>query len=138
LKPSAANKNKKGERGSPWRRPRSIGNSYVGLPLTRTDDVAVPTHSKIHFRQRVGKFIFIITSSRYFKSTESYAFSKSTLNIISSLSRRLTSSTTSLAIKIPSKICFSWIKDDWVSETTLPITYAVCLLKPYINIPLKK
>jgi hypothetical protein len=100
----------------------SIGNSSVGQPFSSTDAVAMPTHSNIHFLQRVGKFILAITESRYLKSTESYAFSKSTLNKSNSLFNRLASSTASFAIKIPSKIYFPLIKADWDSETTLPIT----------------
>jgi len=99
-----------------------MGNSFVGDPFTRTEAVAVPTHSDIHFRHKVGKFIWLITTSRYFKSTESCAFSKSTLNINISFFIRLASSTTSFAIRMPYKICFPWIKADWDSDTTLPIT----------------
>ena len=39
--PSTAIKNRKGEKGSPCLNPRSNLNSYVGLPLTRTEAVGL-------------------------------------------------------------------------------------------------
>jgi len=62
LNPLAANKNRNGERGSPCLRPLSMENSSVGHPLTSIEADAVPTHSFIHLRQRVGKFMFYITT----------------------------------------------------------------------------
>jgi len=62
--PSATNKNKKGERGSPWRRPRCKGNSYVGLPFTIIEAVAVLTHYFIHFLHNTGNAILFITVSK--------------------------------------------------------------------------
>ncbi|MCI69536.1 hypothetical protein A2U01_0090798 [Trifolium medium] len=63
-KPSAANKKRKGDNGSPCLKPRSRGNSSVGLPLTKTDAVAMQTHSLIHFLHRVGNDILPMKSSR--------------------------------------------------------------------------
>jgi len=41
LNPSAAKRNKKGERGSPCLRPLSKENSSVGDPFTKTEAVAI-------------------------------------------------------------------------------------------------
>ena len=120
--PFAANKNKKRDKSSSWCKPRSRGKSSVGLPFTETDAVAVPTHSLIHLRHNVRNDILPITSSRYPQSTESYTFSKFTLNNKRSFLDFQASSTTSLAIKIPSRICLFLTNADWIFDTTLPIT----------------
>jgi hypothetical protein len=76
----------------------------VGLPLTRTEAVAVVTHSFIHFLHNTGNPILCITVTKYTQSTESNVFSKSNSNIISSFFHLQASSTTSLAIRTPSRI----------------------------------
>jgi hypothetical protein len=39
--------NRKGDKGSPYLKPFSIGNSVVGEPFTRTDTLAVEIHCLI-------------------------------------------------------------------------------------------
>lgn len=128
---SQQKKKKKRERGSPWRNPLSKENSSVGLPLTKIEAVAVETHSLIHFLQRTGNDILSMTASRYPQSTESYAFSKSTLNNKSSLLNLDASSTTSFAIRIPSRICLLRTKADCSSDTTVPITWRNLLARTF-------
>nr|ABD28721.2 hypothetical protein MtrDRAFT_AC149206g36v2 [Medicago truncatula] len=65
LRPSATMKKRKGKIGSPCHNPLSNLNSLIGHPFTRTDAEAAVKHSMIHFHQRVGKFILIITTCRY-------------------------------------------------------------------------
>jgi len=57
FKPSATNKKRKWERGSPYRKPLSIRNSSVGLPLTNTEAEDVQIHSFIHFLHKLVKDI---------------------------------------------------------------------------------
>lgn len=81
LSPSAAIRNKKGERGSPCLNPRSNMNSPEALPLTETLAEAEVMQVPIHLSHCPGKSIFLIISNKYTQSTESKAFAKSTLKI---------------------------------------------------------
>lgn len=55
LKPSATIRNRKGDNGSPCLRLRLRWNSLEGLPLTRTEDDAIDTHSITHFLHNPSK-----------------------------------------------------------------------------------
>ncbi|KAJ0857458.1 hypothetical protein HanRHA438_Chr13g0590401 [Helianthus annuus] len=54
---SIAITNKKGDRGSPCRRPREHSNSIVGEPFTNTDALADAKVAMTHFLHCAGKFI---------------------------------------------------------------------------------
>ena len=91
----------KEKEGHPDAVPSLTGIHKLGFPLTKIEAVAVVIHSFIHFLHNTGNAIFCMTTSRYPQSTESYAFSKSTLKSSSSFFVFHASSTTSFAIRIP-------------------------------------
>ncbi|KAJ0522107.1 hypothetical protein HanIR_Chr10g0478761 [Helianthus annuus] len=80
-KASNAKIKRKGDSRSPWRNPRDNLNSSVGDLFTKTDALLDLRLAPIHFLHKRGKFIAFRLESRNFQFMESYAFSKSTLNI---------------------------------------------------------
>jgi len=75
-------RNKKGDSGSPLRRPIPNLNSATMFPFIEIDEVAILTHSTIYRRHFGGKPVFIITVCKESHSTKSYTFSKFTFLII--------------------------------------------------------
>lgn len=113
LKPSAAIRNRKGDRGSPCLKPFSSWNSFVGLPFIRIAIEAEDKQFHIHFLHFQWKFMQDIISSKYFHNTESYVFSKSTLNKRAFHFSIFMKSVATLRIKMLSKIYLFPTKALW-------------------------
>lgn len=138
LKPYAIIRNKNNNKGYPCLSPRLILNSSMGLPFTNTDTNDDLRHSEIHLLHFSWNPIFVITKSKKFQSTESYAFSKSTLNKMTCFILFLVLSTISLAIRIPPTICLPEINVDCVFNITVPITLFFSVYSPTLLISLCK
>ncbi|MFS8026037.1 hypothetical protein Hanom_Chr16g01482211 [Helianthus anomalus] len=77
---SIARMNRKGDKGSPCLNPLCNLNSDVGDPFTNTEAQLDFKHAPIHFLHVIGNFIALRFANKNIQFTESYAFSKSTLN----------------------------------------------------------
>lgn len=106
---SPQRRNKRGERGSPYRNPRMGENSSVGEPLTRIeirDELNMFIIQLIHLE---SKFIFSNTDFMNCQFTVSKALVKSSLRMTPSLFLALRLAYISDISRIPSVICLPLI-----------------------------
>ncbi|KAJ0495179.1 hypothetical protein HanIR_Chr12g0605991 [Helianthus annuus] len=112
--------NKKGDSGSPCRKPREQSNSLVGDPFTNTDALADCKVAITHPLHLLGNFIWAIIESKKAQFTESYALFISTLKYIPFLLFFFAQLRISLSTNGPSIMFLPAKNADWCSEIKFP------------------
>ena len=99
FRPSTTTLNKKGAKGSPCLIPLLGMNSADGLPFIRIEMEADFKHPSIHLTHLGQKPVLCSMYSKKSQDTESYAYSKSTLNTRHDLLSLFSSSSSSKSVK---------------------------------------